>query len=180
MGNLHDELRVKVLQPQAAINNEALKAVPQPPVLVQPVLKQVWLYLKDHPLKSAAQLAKSMPHLSKERINAALHDLNLRGMIVREKKGSDPYLCRVNPRMPHFEMWPMPKKGPKKKPVSVVEQKPAQLPAAEVHNVQESAPQLPAQAAPVQQAIPFDVEDLTIAQARVLYKQLQDLFGERL
>lgn len=176
MPTIQDALKGALAQAQ----NQETKA------LLKPLLEQVWLYVRDHP----GVLAPHLASIFKRETHQAVNSLKVRGMVVytrtRSHKGNNSRPCNsltVNQQMRGvYELWPLPKK---EKPAKIPVKPPITLEISE--QIQQEDPQAskpepmeePATQEPKtpQVSRPIDIENLTINEARSLYRKLHVLFG---
>ena len=151
--------------------SEALQKSPAGATLKKPLMERIWLYVKDHPGVLSAHLHRIL----KEEANAVspmVSQMAKREMLIREKqsppyRGVPSFYLRVNPKMRGvYELLPEPKKPNTQIAVSV--QKLPQAPAVV------SEPKEKLQPVNVET---FDLESLTIREARQLQARLNQLFG---
>lgn len=145
-------------------------------VKVPPVSERIWRLVKDHPGLSARQVIDKLS-LKEASCSSILHQLTARGMLETKSisvmrripaGGTAPRRVKtfyVNPRMGgEYELLPLPKKDAKVTQLSVAKRE-CVAPATPVTcETKTGAP---------------DIDHLTLAQARELYKVLHQLFGER-
>lgn len=153
--------------------SEALQKSPAGATLKKPLMERIWLYVKDHPGVLSSRLHKILKEESSA-VSSLVLQMTKREMLVREKqsqpyRGAPSFYLRVNPKMRGvYELLPKPKKPNTQIAVSV--QTLPQAPAPAV--VSESKEKLQ----PVN-AETFDLESLTIREARQLQVRLYQLFG---
>jgi hypothetical protein len=123
------------------------------------IAQRVWRIIKDEPGLTQSQMFKRLPAIAKGSISSQLHLMEKRGMVyVKGTKGGGPtgtskaYYTDLD----HYERLPLPKGNGKTA-------EPAPAPALGL--------------APPTTAKKFDLDGLTIGEARALYKQLKEMFG---
>ncbi len=136
----------------------------------------IWQFLKDHPSQSAAALVAALK-LPPERVNNSLWMMERRGMVAstthvereHSSRGNYRNIKRYTAVGATFEMLPLVKKA-----VTRVSQKAVPQPVTAVEPQQEKPATLVQQAKKVED---FDLDGLTIRQARALYDKLHRMFG---
>ena len=139
---------------------EALKKVG----VTVPHNKRIWLWLKDHPGKTAKEISAAL-NIPMTIVYTVAGDMHKRKMLKIEKqvlsynrgKFGPPEVNIYTALGKEFELLPMPKR---KKPVTYVK-RPEPFPVKPI-------PEKPKK---------FNVEDMSVSEARELYDQLKKIFG---
>jgi hypothetical protein len=131
-----------------------------------PLTKRVWLWLKDHPGKTAAEIAVALGEARAGHVSNALFGLKSRGMVSAENaQARSRYnrgVCVYTALGKEYELLPVrnfsapPAKHFANTPVPEAAKLPAEKPVGE---------------------FAINVENMTLADARVLYAQLKEIFG---
>ena len=149
---------------------EALQKSPEGVFLYKPLMERVWLYVKDHPGVLTSHLSGILKEDSGS-ISSIVSQMANREMLLREKqakpyKGVPSYYLRVNPKMRgEYELLPLPNKPNAQINVSVEKLQPVQPENKVVEEKQSISVET------------FDLESLTIREARQLQARLNQLFG---
>ena len=127
--------------------------------------RRVWLYVKDHPGVSQRVLADVLG-LDRQYIARICLDMDYRAMLERTEVNGLMH-CTVPRRMEVFEEYPVNRPDRIKEKAQVM---PTPEPPTPVSQSQVQEPAKPA---------PFDIESLTLKEARQLYNKLAEYFGDR-
>ena len=160
-------------------------------VRVPPILERIWLWLKDHPQHTAADISKAIK-LGKNQVASAMYDLDRRNMV---EHSMDALIIRgmrrtvkvysINPRMHGaYELWPA-----KNKMVGVIEKQQEESAKRAVQAVMDAAVErshaplvadLVRKEAPVPSSHEWhEVSSMPLAKARILYDELHKFFGPK-
>lgn len=139
---------------------EALKTAG---VLLPPIAQILWKAIKESQGITREELGKRLSHINPNSVNSRLHDLQKRGMVYAKKiKFRNTYTNAYYTDMGEFRMLP----HVTTKPESGSEPKPEARPRP-----QTSTP------APTPPSRSFDLDTMTVGEARALYAQLKRMFG---
>lgn len=136
--------------------------------LAVPINKRVWLWLKDHPNKTAGEIACALGIAREANVPGTLNDLASRGMVVSTivprahnvRRG--PALVKAySTRGAEFELLPRRKKTPTA-PAKHFADTPVPKPAPEPEKVVGK--------------FAINVENMTLRDAKALYMQLKEIF----
>lgn len=152
------------------VMNEAVeaafeKAGKKPPSMME----RIHLWLKDHPHKTSAEVTAAFPDSPTSSVGSLISQMYRRGMLARRQGERHGYGCWEWAIVsPTYELLPPPKSGPEKRRA-----------AKKTFTPKEPVVVVPPTPAPTmtKPALPIDVESLTIAQARELYKKLKAMFA---
>lgn len=131
-------------------------------VKVPPLKKRIWLWLKDHPAKSYREISIALNELHTS-VSSTLTEMSSRGMLSYSKAESEGKkghnITRYSIVSKEYELLPMPiKNSPCKTHTTKVEV---------------DAPIIRIEPKPVSK---IDIEQLTVSEARALYRKLQEFF----
>lgn len=176
-----------------AMTTALQQAIINSPMTVPPLNKRLWLYIKDNPKCSAAKLTpifKSSPDV----IRLTLRDMAARGMLTVSKEprmakgGVKGTMVRLTllystpSHMKEYALMPKDKRAAKKAAPAAVAKPASTWPTVSSSTMTLSPSQDLQQAQAVAKSAPpkdvFDVESLTIAEARRLYEALHKLFSK--
>lgn len=139
---------------------EALKTAGVPLPSIAQIL---WKVIKESQGITRTELGKRLSHINPNSVNSRLHDLQKRGMAYTRKiKFRNAYANAYYTDMDEFRMLP----HVTTKPESGSEPKPEARPKP-----QASTP------APTPPSRSFDLDTMTVGEARALYAQLKRMFG---
>jgi len=139
---------------------EALKTAGVPLPSIAQIL---WKAIKESQGITRTELGKRLSHINPNSVNSRLHDLQKRGMVYTKKiKFRDTYTNAYYTDMGEFRMLP----HVTTKPESESEPKPEAR-----TKPQASTP------APTPPSRSFDLDTMTVGEARALYAQLKRMFG---
>ena len=161
-----------------------MKTAIQKAGITLPVNRRIWMWLKDHPKSTGAQIAAVLK-VPDNNVATLCKDMLDRGMVLREfeqRRGKvgmgwalrDVALYTVNPKMEQYELWSKPAK-------------PLPLPKAPQKDMPKVAPTpVPAvmlepgefRVAPPWSAENF-VQTITLRQARDLHNYLNEIFNPK-
>jgi len=140
-------------------------------LLLPPLNKRIWLWLKDHPNKTAREVASALGELRSGHVSNAMHDLLVRDMVSVSIVNASVYSRSLKPKPGskfvgvyaalgrEFELLP------KRKTQSTVVAK---------HVANTPVPPEPEK--PVAK-FAINIENMTLSEARALYFKLQEFFG---
>jgi len=139
---------------------EALKTAGVPLPSIAQIL---WKAIKESQGITRVELSKRLSHINPNSVNSRLHDLQKRGMVYTKKINfRNTYTNAYYTDMGEFRMLP----HVTTKPESGSEPKPEARPRP-----QTSTP------APTPPSRSFDLDTMTVGEARALYAQLKRMFG---
>ena len=126
-------------------------------VAVPPLSKRIWLWLKDHPNKTSREICTALnaPH---SQVATLTNQMLKRGMLEKTNGGGHENPLRWKTCIPEYERLPIRK---------------ASAPIAKATYVTLPPPVAPS----MNSRYNFDIEKLTLEDARVIYAQLKKLFG---
>lgn len=123
-------------------------------VAVPPLSKRIWLWLKDHPNKTSREICTAL-NASHSQVATLTNQMYKRGML---SKGSADGVLNWKTCIPEYERLPLRKEG---------------APIAKATSLTLPPPVAPS----MQTRYNFDIEKLTLEDARAIYTQLKKLFG---
>lgn len=132
-----------------------------------PLIKRVWLYVKDHSEISASAVGSALKEKASQ-VSSVLGQLHQRGMATRQRAtrrdNKKEYVYSIPNKFTEYELLPMPKKP---KP-------PALSAASSAETVEAESPVLVDEKS---NRNIIDLDNVTISQARQLYAVLHKMFG---
>jgi hypothetical protein len=154
--------------------NQISSALAQAGVKLPPLMQRVWQVLRDSKLPRSAKTVSQLLNVKTQDVSSVLSSLMARKMVERQfqvlslktgfgtaKREVAHYVALGST----YELRPLPpaKKAPAPKP--------------DVEQRFLRAPEAPVSPPPLQKPAPVDIENMTLSDARALYKRLQEFFG---
>lgn len=148
--------------------NQLTNALAQAGVKLPSTTERIWRAVKDEPGLTQAQLCKRLASIPKGTVSGRLHDMEVRGMVytsgVKNQGGGWRDAVKAyHTDLDAFQLLPRPRKSPRTN-------RPTKVSRRTTHQV------APAVTPPAEREV-FDLDAMTIREARALYAQLKEMFA---